>query len=101
MARGWASSKRREELPKDWQARRAMARLRAGGQCEHVSKSGVRCKRRGTDADHALDRDNHDVLQWLCPEHHRRKTARESWAALSSKRYKGRRKRDDRGAGAL
>lgn len=100
---GWKNSNRRQELPKDWQKIRAIARLRADGRCEHVSASGVRCTRRGTDADHAFDRDNHSpfAIQWLCPEHHKRKTARESWAARAAARYKGRRKRDTQGPGAL
>lgn len=100
---GWHRSNRRKELPKDWQKIRAMARLRAGGQCEHISTSGVRCKRRGTDADHAFDRDLHSLyaIQWLCPEHHKRKTARESWAARVAKKVKGRRQRRDDNPSAL
>ena len=75
--------------------------MRAGGRCEHVSPSGFRCKRKGTDADHASHRDDHDDLQWLCPDHHKRKTARESWFAKSRNRRKGKRIRKDDRPGAL
>lgn len=100
---GWHRSGRRQELPKDWQKLRALARVRADGRCEHVSSSGARCKRRGTDLDHAFNRDNHSLhaLQWLCPEHHKRKTAMESWAARLGAKTKGKRQRRDDNPSAL
>lgn len=103
MTRGWKGSNRREELPDDWQVRRLKVKERAGGRCEHVSAAGVRCSRAGTDADHALGRWDHriEALQWLCPEHHKRKTGQESWAAKRAQRRKGKRERKDDRPGAL
>lgn len=100
---GWHRSNRRKELPPDWQKIRALAKVRAGGRCEHIGPSGARCTRQGTDADHAFDRDVHSLaaLQWLCPEHHKRKTASESWGAKLSKRRKGARQRRNDHPGAL
>lgn len=97
----WSTSNRRAELPADWRERRERVRRRAGGRCEWVSPSGVRCKRDGTDADHAGDRMDHDDLQWLCPIHHKRKTAGEARSAKSAKRRKGARVRRDERPGAL
>lgn len=97
----WHTSSRREELPPNWAKLRAECKRRAGGRCEHVGPSGARCVNQGTDADHALNRDIHSVLMWLCHEHHKRKTAEESRDAKRGKRRKGaRRRRDDR-PGAL
>ena len=97
----WGTSNRREELPKDWAIRRLKCKERAGGRCEHIGPSGARCKNPGTDADHALDRWNHDALQWLCPEHHKRKTAVEAQAGKRAVRRKGARRRRDDFPGAL
>lgn len=97
----WWKSGRRSELPEDWPARRAAVRKRADGRCEHVSPAGVRCREAGTDADHAGDRMDHDNLQWLCPEHHKRKTAGESVTARRKNRRKGERTRRDDRPGAL
>lgn len=99
----WWKSNRRQELPADWAKIRERVRRRAGGRCEHRSPSGYRCKARGTDADHALGRDIHDenALQWLCPTHHKRKTAEESREAKRAIRRKGARQRKDDRPGAL
>lgn len=99
----WWKSNRRQELPADWAQIRERVRKRAGGRCEWVSPSGFRCKERGTDCDHALGRMIHDenALQWLCPHHHKRKTAEESRDAKRAKRRKGERKRRDDRPGAL
>ena len=44
---------------------------------------------------------DHDDLQWLCPTHHKRKTAGEARSAKSAKRRKGARVRRDERPGAL
>lgn len=98
---GWKGSNRRKELPANWEQLRAEARRRAGGRCEHVSKSGVRCSQPGTDADHRSNRWDHSDLQWLCREHHNRKTAQESSRARSRQRGRGRRRRRDDRPGRL
>lgn len=97
----WGKSNRRQELPADWRKRRAECKRRAGGRCEYVGPSGARCANPGTDADHALSRNNDDVLMWLCPDHHKRKTAVESREAKVAKRRRGARKRRDDRPGAL
>lgn len=100
---GWWKSNRRQELPANWDQIRREVLRRCKYQCEHVSKSGVRCTQVATDVDHAFHRDEHrpEFLQGLCAEHHKRKTAGESWAARSGARYKGKRKRESGGLGAL
>ena len=84
---GWHTSRRRDSLPPDWKQRRAKARTRAGGICEHRDKHGTRCTRQGRDCDHIRDRNNHDLsnLQWLCTDHHKQKTQREARAAQHAK----------------
>lgn len=98
---GWKNSNRRQELPHNWHKLRARAKLLAGDRCEHRSEDGVRCSRKGTDADHAGDRMDHWTLQWLCPVHHNRKTGEESREGKRAKRRKGERKRRDDRPGAL
>jgi 5-methylcytosine-specific restriction protein A len=85
---GWGTSSRRGELPDDWQRRRDFVRARAGGRCEAALVDGTRCPAAGTDCDHRDDPMDHRVehLQWLCPWHHKRKTQRESAAALRAVR---------------
>lgn len=97
MSGKWASSRRREELPDDWPLLRRKRKEIAGGRCEWVSPSGVRCRREGTDADHWEGRDIHGVeaLRWLCDTHHKRKTSEEAFAGRTSKRRKGGRRRED------
>lgn len=96
MAVGWANSDRRERLPDDWYARRAIVRERAGGRCEAVLNDGSRCPVQGSDCDHRERGDNHELdnLQWLCRWHHDRKTAREAYEAREAMRRRN--MRDDR-----
>lgn len=101
MAKKWAGSKRRKELPKDWEIRRLACKQRAGGRCEYVGPSGARCKNKGTDADHAGHRLDHGTLQWLCETHHNRKTGKEARAGKVAARRKGARTRKDDFPGSL
>lgn len=82
MTGRWASSSRSARLPANWQKLRGNVKRRAGGQCEAV-EFGRRCAEPGTDCDHVIPNDDHDLanLQWLCGAHHKAKTARESAAA--------------------
>lgn len=85
---GWDSSRRRDQLPPNWQQLRRAAKTRAHGYCEHVNDDGTRCTNPGTDLHHAGDRNDHrlEALQWLCREHHdvqTRRQSREAW----NKRY--------------
>lgn len=94
MAKKWGDSRRRSELPKDWESVRALVRRRAGGQCEEMSQvtgepplrayaQGTRCWRQGTDCDHVGNPYDHSPsnLQWLCAQHHQLKTAEASAAS--------------------
>lgn len=83
----WAGSDRRSRLPPDWPKRRMQARKRAGGRCQYVDATG-RCPVEGTDCDHIVRGDNHELsnLQWLCREHHKAKTAQEASAARPQRR---------------
>lgn len=77
----WSGSTRRSRLPADWSARVSAVRARAGGRCEareHVAA----CDGRGTDCDHIVAGDDHDLsnLQWLSRPCHQAKTARDRQA---------------------
>ena len=84
----WATSDRRERLPRDWAQRRKTVEARACGQCEAIMHDGTRCTAKGTDCDHIQHGDNHDYtnLQWLCGWHHRMKTSLEAREELRAAR---------------
>lgn len=89
----WATdSRRRAELPPDWDRRRKACIDAAGSQCERTLPSGKRCPRKATDADHAGDRMDHDTLEALCGKHHKDKTQLE---AKSARAPKGRRRQPE------
>lgn len=83
MSGGWAGSDRRARLPDDWNWRREQVKQRAGGRCEEKipGRNGgrFRCSATGTDCDHIVRGDNHDLsnLRWVCARHHSAKTAAE------------------------
>lgn len=83
----WAKTGTRgDRLPSDWAARCAATEARAGYRCEDVT-NGVRCPERGSDCDHIVRGDNHNLsnLQWLCAWHHKIKTAAEAAEARREK----------------
>lgn len=95
----WETSDRKARLPKNWPSLVAFVRKRActpahptEGQCEWRLPSRKRCPRAGTDCDHIVPGDNHDPsnLQWLCHDHHSKKSAGEGgqrrWAARPKQR---------------
>lgn len=84
----WEGSDRKSELPDDWPKRVAQTKKRAGGRCEWRLKSGKRCPRLGTDCDHKVPGENHDLsnLQWLCETHHGKKSSREGRKARADRR---------------
>ena len=77
---GWTTSRRRDELPSNWQQLRRQTFTRCGGICEHREPDGQRCTNRATDCDHIKRGNDHslDNLQGLCSEHHKAKTQREA-----------------------
>lgn len=83
----WETSDRRARLPSDWPKLVAQVKKRDGGRCTWKLPSGARCPRVGTDVDHRVPGDNHDLrnLQLLCSHHHGKKTAREAWAGRSKR----------------
>lgn len=96
----WEGSDRRSRLPADWPRRVAKVKVRDGGRCTWRLPSGARCPRPGTDVDHRVPGDNHDLsnLQLLCEHHHDKKTQYEAWAGKRKKRQ-GRQKRVERHPG--
>lgn len=80
MTDRWATSTRRDRLPRDWKARRQQVKARAGGRCEETLDDGTRCPTLGTDCDHIDDPDDHRLsnLRWLCHPHHEVKTKRQA-----------------------
>ena len=98
----WETSDRRDRLPADWKQRVAAVKKRDGGRCTWKLPSGARCPRAGTDVDHRVPGDNHDLrnLQLLCDHHHKKKTAREAWAG-KHRRRKPKKRPSPRHPGAL
>jgi 5-methylcytosine-specific restriction protein A len=91
MSGGWSDSNRRSELPANWHALREACRRAAGGRCQWRLKSGKRCPRPGTDADHYGDKDDHTKLRWLCSAHHKLHTAAQARRAKAARKAKTRR----------
>jgi 5-methylcytosine-specific restriction protein A len=83
-------SPRSQELPPDWQTRRANAKRRAAGRCERITPDGTRCNARGNQCDHIIPGNNHslDNLEWLCQPHHAAKSAAEGHDAMRAQRAK-------------
>lgn len=79
---------RKERLPIIWPKLRNQVRKRAGHQCEAILADGTRCREPGTDVDHIVRGDNHDIsnLQLLCSFHHKLKTAAEGNSAQAGNR---------------
>ena len=75
----WRSSDRRERLPSDWLRIRRAVKARANGRCE-AAEHAPGCDGVGTDCDHIIAGDDHDMgnLQWLSHACHKRKTEREN-----------------------
>ena len=92
---GWASSDRASRLPADWQARRRAVARAAGGRCQAIMSDGSRCRWPGSECDHIVRGDDHDLsnLQWLCHWHHAQKTHREAVQARLDKQAAAARRR--------
>ena len=88
---GWYGSDRRDRLPRDWAAIRAMVRERAHNHCQARVHSAL-CNGMGDDCDHIVPGDDHSLanLQWLNHNCHKLKTARES-AERNARRARQRR----------
>lgn len=88
---GWYGSDRRDRLPRDWAAIRAMVRERAHNHCQARVHSAL-CNGIGGDCDHIVPGDDHSLanLQWLNHNCHKLKTARES-AERNARRARQRR----------
>lgn len=80
---GWASSNRREGLPTNWPALRAMVKERAGGRCQWLLPDGNRCRTDGNECDHIGSNRDHSLanLRWLCAKHHMEDTQRRAQEA--------------------
>nr|DAP09027.1 MAG TPA: HNH endonuclease bacteriophage, HNH Endonuclease, DNA.52A [Caudoviricetes sp.] len=72
----WATSTRRDRLPKDWPNIRAKIIRRARGMCE-ATDHDPRCNGKGTEVDHITPGDNHSLnnLRLLNTFCHRKVTA--------------------------
>src|SRR5690606_32967235 len=97
----WESdSRRRAELPPNWEAIRREILDRDGRQCRWILPSGKRCPRRATDVDHFGDRNDHSPrnLRALCTHHHAKVTAMQG---VRARRKKPRRRPEERHPGRL
>lgn len=87
------SSKRRLELPPDWDAIRQRVGDRDGWRCQWPRDGGRRiCGSPANQCDHRVGREDHadDALWMLCRWHHNRKTQEESTAGKQALAAKGR-----------
>lgn len=77
----WATSTRRQRLPRNWPTLRDQVKARAHGLCEATTHART-CNGYGTDADHITPGDDHRLtnLQWLSTPCHRAKTTAEAIA---------------------
>ncbi|MEU0587995.1 HNH endonuclease signature motif containing protein [Streptomyces sp. NPDC006132] len=85
---GWAGSRRRDSLPKNWARLRRQVIRRDGGQCTARYSDGTRCPEPGTDVDHIVPvslggTDDLEGLQLLCSWHHARKSSSEGGRAAA------------------
>ncbi|WUG99227.1 HNH endonuclease [Streptomyces violaceus] len=90
---GWANSRRRESLPKNWARLRRQVIRRDGGQCTALHSDGTRCAQPGTDVDYVVPHslggsDDMSNLALLCTFHHRAKSSSEGGRAAALKRVK-------------
>lgn len=78
----WAGSRRRDELPPDWEKRRQDVFERDHYRCTEKTAYG-RCKEVATDCDHVIPGNDHrkSNLTSLCSAHHALKSAMEGVAA--------------------
>lgn len=83
----------RRDLPPDWHRIVQKVKTAAGGRCEWILPSGRRCPRDGTDADHYGQPWEHNKLRWLCPKHHKDRTAKQALAARMGPKKKPKKQR--------
>lgn len=83
MSGKWASSRRRDQLPKDWKKIRERILARDGYRCTETLSDNSRCTEPATDVDHIERGNDHSEanLRSLCGHHHRKKSAAEGNAA--------------------
>lgn len=89
----WETSRRRAELPPDWQLRRIRVLRRDGYRCQARDSRGITCGRPANQVDHIQPGrdDTLENLQALCRWHHAHKSSAEGNAA----RRRPRQRNDD------
>lgn len=92
MAWGVHRTDRRETLPPDWPARRAMTFERDGYRCVHVREdTGTRCaETTNLECDHINDRGDHSLenLRTLCRYHHAKRSGGQGGSAAAVRQRK-------------
>lgn len=84
-----SSSRRRKELPPDWEKIRKRVLRRDASMCQHIDvNTGEICGEHASEVDHIRRGNNHSDsnLQSLCTYHHRRKSSAEGAEAVARKR---------------
>lgn len=81
-ANGWATSNRRDRLPRDWKRIRERVLVRDRYMCQWPLPGAGRCGAPAREVDHRVDPDAHgdDQLWCLCRFHHNEKTQAEALA---------------------
>lgn len=100
MSGQWKGSRRREELPPDWEAIKARVFERDGHRCVWVmEKTGRRCTATWElECDHIDDNRDHRMsnLRTLCSFHHGIRTAQQGIEASRRRRAEGLRQPEGR-----
>jgi 5-methylcytosine-specific restriction protein A len=89
MPTGWKGSRRKTDLPPDWEARREFVLNRDGRRCQHIRyDTGKKCGAHANQVDHIDDRLDHSYrnLQALCEWHHNKKSGRQGGTASQAAR---------------
>lgn len=84
----WEGSDRRQELPPDWDKRRAFVFARDGHRCTWRNVYGDRCDGPAEECDHIRPGNDHSYanLRSLCSYHHGKKSGAEGRQATARRR---------------
>lgn len=85
---GWRGSKRRSELPADWQALRRRILRRDNHQCQWEYETKQKCLGEAREVDHIRRGGDHNEanLRALCSYHHQKKSSSEGNQVTAAQR---------------
>lgn len=90
----WATSRRKQRLPADWEKQREACLKAANYRCVWIREdTGRRCGEYANQADHVREMDDNSPLQALCEWHHSRKSSSAGGRAAAARRKAARKRR--------